>query len=137
MADLFNIDKQVATVLRAKCVSKFQNTFPNIYVTTSDKNVKNPAFPNIYVKDLESVTIGETVGRNSITGLRSYIQIEVTDNEKEKTCKDIMKYIIGLMTKMKYQLVATPFTDNTTSDFRCICRFRRALTTETTFLGIK
>lgn len=137
MADLLNIEEQLTAVLRTKCNSYFSTTYPNIYITSSDKNVKDPTFPTVYIHQLNSTTLPTAIRRGSITGFRVEIQIEVTDNESQKHCKDVMDYIIGLMLKLKFNLVGSPYSDNTSESYRRIIRFRRGIAGGDTFLGIK
>ena len=124
---MLDIETIVYSRIKAILTSKLKTKYPNITFTTSDKVSSNPKFPNVYVHMLGSQETGEDVENNTINGVLTTFQIEVTDNELQTKAKDVMSEVVEIMKGMRFSVNAMPEFKNTDTAFRSVARFRRTI----------
>ena len=124
---MLDIETIVFSRIKAKTESKLKTKYPNISFTTSDKVSKKPKFPNVYVHLMGSTETGGDLEGNTINGVLTTFQIEVTDNENQSRAKEVMDAVVGVVKEMRFSITAMPEFKNTNSAYRSVVRCRRTI----------
>lgn len=109
----------------AKTKEKYKMTDKNFSTVGSSDT---PAvFPFVYVQTLSSSEVGRDLEGTSINAELYSFQIEVTDNRTQANVRTVMTEILKVMKRMAFEVVGTPYYEDTKDTHRCIARFRRAI----------
>lgn len=96
--------------------------------STIDTLGTEPIFPFIYVNLLPGVEEMQDLNNTTINGGTFTLQIRVTDNEDTVKVKNLMDKIVEVMKGMRFNVVATPeFNTSSSSIYNQIARFRRLI----------
>lgn len=96
--------------------------------STIDTLATSPIFPFIYVHLLPGVEEMQDLNNTTINGGTFTLQIRVTDNEDTVKVKNLMDKIIEVMKGMRFNVIAMPeFNASSSSIYNQIARFRRLI----------
>lgn len=96
--------------------------------STIDTLGTEPIFPFIYVCLLPGVEEMQDLNNTTINGGTFTLQIRVTDNEDTVKVKNLMDKIVEVMKGMRFNVVATPeFNSSSSSIYNQVARFRRLI----------
>lgn len=96
--------------------------------STIDTLATSPIFPFIYVHLLPGVEEMQDLNNTTINGGTFTLQIRVTDNEDTVKVKNLMDKIVEVMKGMRFNVVATPeFNASSSSIYNQVARFRRLI----------
>ena len=128
MADLLIVDNLILTRIKNKTASKLGSKYSSLTIkyTNNDRELLEPTFPTVFVKQLQTRAIGETFDGGINAGDFTF-QVDVYDNSSQTRAKDILKAIIAVMTDMYFTLATFPIFDNTTNVYRATARFTRVI----------
>lgn len=109
----------------AKTKEKYKMTDKNFSTVGSSDT---PAvFPFVYVKTLASSEVGRDLEGTSINAELYSFQIEVTDNKAQTNVRNVMAEVLKVMKSMAFEVVGTPYYEDTKDVHRCTARFRRTI----------
>ena len=124
---------RISSVVFTRIKNEFSNSLKTKYKMT-DKNFSTvgssdtPAvFPFVYVQLLPSVEQGQDLEGNEINAGLFTFQIEVTDNQKQTTAKEVMSEIKRIMKSMRFTVQCTPTLEDTKDTHRAIMRCNRLI----------
>lgn len=128
--ELLALESIITTHLKAEVPSILNN--PNISFTneTSDKT---PTLPNVYVHELDSSEVGNSIPNNVIHAIRDTIQIEATTNTNKADARKIINACVSVMKSLRYGLVASPVYTRINNTHRFVIRVRRVIANGDTF----
>lgn len=96
--------------------------------STIDTLATSPIFPFIYVHLLPGVEEMQDLNNTTINGGTFTLQIRVTDNEDTVKVKNLMDKIVEVMKGMRFNVVAMPeFNASSSSIYNQVARFRRLI----------
>ena len=96
--------------------------------STIDTLGTEPIFPFIYVLLLPGVEEMQDLNNTTINGGTFTLQIRVTDNEDTVKVKNLMDKIVEVMKGMRFNVVAMPeFNSSSSSIYNQVARFRRLI----------
>lgn len=124
---MLDVESVVFSKIKAILTSKLKTKYPELSFTTSDKVLKNPKFPNVYIHLVGTSEIGADLDNASINGILATFQIETTDNQNQNRTKEVMDEVVNVMKGMRFSVIAMPEFSNTDSTYRSVARFRRAI----------
>lgn len=82
-------------------------------------------FPYVVVKTLPAAETGMTLERTGLNGALFAFQVDVIDNAKQQTSKEIMTEIMRIMKTMSFEIVGMPTFEDNLDEHRSTARFRR------------
>ena len=112
---------------------------------TNEVSDNQPSFPNVYIHELESSEVGNSIPNQTIHALRDTIQIEVTTNTSKSdartvimACVNAMKCLrimacVNAMKCLRYSLVVAPIYTKINNVHRFVIRCRRIVANGDTF----
>ena len=122
------ISPTVLTKLKTDGEAKLKTKYPDINFTTVDRVASsNAQFPTVYVDEMAGAEQGADLEGQDINAVMSSFQIEVIDNVSQNRSNEVMNEIVGIMKSMRYQVIATPEFQNTSTTYRSVARFRRVV----------
>lgn len=96
--------------------------------STIDTLATSPIFPFIYVHLLQGVEEMQDLNNTTTNGGTFTLQIRVTDNEDTVKVKNLMDKIVEVMKGMRFNVVAMPeFNSSSSSIYNQVARFRRLI----------
>lgn len=96
--------------------------------STVDTLGTEPIFPFIYVHLLPGVEEMQDLNNTTINGGTFTLQIRVTDNEDTVKVKNLMDKIVEVMKGMRFNVVAMPeFNASSSSIYNQVAKFRRLI----------
>ena len=124
---------RISSIVFTRIKNEFSNSLKTKYKMT-DKNFSTvgssdtPAvFPFVYVQLLPSVEQGQDLEGNEINAGLFTFQIEVTDNQKQTTAKEVMSEVKRIMKSMRFTVQCTPTLEDTKDTHRAIMRCNRLI----------
>lgn len=119
------IKSKVFTKIEIEGKKRLQKMFPNIYFTTSGKASTNPKFPTVYVKRLQGSEIGSDLEGTRINAIVAGFQVDVIDNKSENNAETVAYVVQDIMKRMGFEVVGSPFSDNSGDEYRVVARYQR------------
>lgn len=119
------IKSKVFTRIKVEGTKRLQKQFPNIYFTTSSKVEKTPKFPTVYVKRLQSTERGRDLEGTGINAIVAGFQVDVIDNKSENNAETVAYVVQDIMKRMRFEVVGSPFSDNSGDEYRVVARYQR------------
>lgn len=126
MSWITDLDSMIFTRIKYKLEKKFKTKYPDFNVTNTDKSLKEPKFPNVYIQVLGNPEAGETTEAEEINAVVYTMQIDVTTKTQLST-REVSDEVINILKEMMFKGVAFPYPSNTDDTFRNIARFRRTI----------
>lgn len=121
------LDSQIFTRIKTQFPEKVKKKYPDLKFTNSDRADTNPKFPTVYVHQMGSMEQAQDLSGENLNAVLATYQIEVSTNTKQSEAQDVMSYIVKIMKKMRFSIIAMPEFQNTTSVYRSVARFRRMI----------
>lgn len=106
---------------------RIKEKYPNLNFTTSDSQVVTPKFPSVYIHQMSSPEMGQTIDGFEINAIMATFQIEVTDNVSQSNCTQVMNEVVTAMKSMRFNVTMMPEFNNSGQIYRKIARFRRLI----------
>lgn len=119
------IKSKVFTRIKVEGTKRLQKQFPNIYFTTSGKAIANPKFPTVYVKSLSGSERGRDLEGTGINAIVAGFQVDVIDNKSENNAETVAYVVQDIMKRMEFEVVGSPFSDNSGDEYRVVARYQR------------
>ena len=82
-------------------------------------------FPYVVLKTLPAAETGRTLEGTGLNGVLFAFQVDVIDNAKQQTSKEIMTEIMRIMKTMGFEIIAMPTFEDNLEEHRSTARFRR------------
>ena len=110
--ELLQMESIVTTQLKVRVPRLLNNAYPNISFTNEISD-KTPDFPNVYIHELDTSEVGNSIPNNMIHAVRDTVQIEVTTNTSKSDARKVANACVTAMKAMRYSLRTTPiYTKN-------------------------
>lgn len=130
--DLLQLENIVTTQLSVRVPKLTNNKFPNMSFT-NEVSDNQPSFPNVYIHELESSEVGNSIPNQTIHALRDTIQIEVTTNTSKSDARTVIMACVNAMKCLRYSLVVAPIYTKINNVHRFVIRCRRIVANGDTF----
>ena len=124
---------RISSVVFTRIKNEFSSTIKKNY-KMKDENFSTvgssdtPAvFPFVYIQLLPSTEQGQDIEGNTINAGLFTFQIEVTDNQKQATAKEVMSEVKRIMKSMRFTVQPTPDIQDTKDTHRTIMRCNRII----------
>ena len=130
--ELLALESIVTTQLKARVPKILDNAYPNISFT-NEITEKTPSFPNVYVHELDSSEVGNSIPNQTIHAIRDTFQIEVTTNTNKADARKVINACIYAMKILRYSIVTSPIYTKDNNTHRFIIRARRVIANGDTF----
>ena len=124
---------RISSIVFTRIKNEFSSSLKTKYKMT-DSNFSTvgssdtPAvFPFVYVQLLPSAEAGQDLEGNEINAGLFTFQIEVTDNQKQTTAKEVMSEVKRIMKSMRFTVQPTPDIQDTKDTHRAIMRCNRII----------
>lgn len=124
---------RISPIVFTRVKNEFSSTIKTKYKMTNSNfstvgSSDTPAvFPFVYVQLLPSVEQGQDLDGTSINAGLFTFQIEVTDNQKQATAKEVMSEVKRIMKSMRFTVQCTPTLEDTKDTHRAIMRCNRLI----------
>lgn len=117
---------RICNDLPEELIEKYDMTFANF--STESKVQKEAIFPCVYVHLLPGAEKMNDLRGVSFNGGLYTIQVDVTDNEKASTSKEIIDAITMIMKAMRFTITDMPeFSNADSSLYRQTARYKRLI----------
>lgn len=124
--ELLQLESIITTQLKVRVPKLLNNKYPSISFTNEvSDNVPN--FPNVYIHELESTEIGNSIPNQTIHAVRDTIQIEVSTNTSKSDARIVMNACINSMKLLRYSIPGFPVYTKVNNIHRFIIRARRTV----------
>lgn len=130
--ELLQLESIVLTQLKVRVPKLLNNQFPSISFTNEISDVV-PTFPNVYVHELQSSEVGQSLPNQTIHAIRDTIQIEVSSNISKSDARTVINACIEVCKILRYSLAGTPVYTKDNNLHRFIIRVRRVVASGDTF----
>lgn len=124
---------RISSIVFTRIKNEFSSTLNTKYKMTNSNfstvgSSDTPAvFPFVYVQLLPSAEAGQDLEGNEINAGLFTFQIEVTDNQKQTTAKEVMSEVKRIMKSMRFTVQPTPDIQDTKDTHRTIMRCNRII----------
>lgn len=99
--------------------------YPDINCTTRNSNTVPTTFPTMYLHELPSAEVGNTLDNTEVQAVMSTIEVQVFVNTTEQDAKKIMVTITTEMKNMGYSVTAFPIVTTSNNVSTGVARYRR------------
>lgn len=124
--ELLQLESIITTQLKVRVPKLIGSSYPNMsFVNEVSDNT--PSFPNVYVHELGSAELGNTIDNSEIHAVRNTVQIEVTTNQTKSDARKVVNACIEAMKTLRYSVVATPVYTKVNNIHRFVIRVRRVV----------
>lgn len=120
-----DIESMIFTRIKKNIGEHLKNKYPNIFFTSSDKNEFEPKFPTVLIRDIGGIEKGIDLENNNINAYQCTIQVDVIDNVSQSRAKEVMRYVVDEMKKLRFSVAISPHSDNKADAYRSVARFKR------------
>lgn len=124
---------RISSIVFTRIKNEFSSSLKTKYKMT-DSNFSTvgssdtPAvFPFVYVQLLPTSEAGQDIEGDTINAGLFTFQIEVTDNQKQTTAKEVMSEVKRIMKSMRFTVQPTPDIQDTKDTHRTIMRCNRII----------
>lgn len=118
------IKKEFSATIKTKYGMKDQQ-FSN-----GDSGTAPAKFPYVVLKTLPAAETGRTTEGTELNGVLFAFQVDVIDNAKQQTSKEIMLEIVRIMKAMAFDVKDMPTFEDNLDEHRSTARFRRNMAKE-------
>lgn len=124
-----DIETTVFSRVKIEGTVAFKKKFPQITYTADNATSDDAVFPTVFVQELAGSETGSDLNGNSINGVISTFQIDVSDNQDngKQNCKEVMSKVIESMKSMRYEVITTPIYRKSNNLWIGSARFRRTI----------
>lgn len=122
-----DLETTIFSAVKTKLLARLGTTYPNIYVTNSDKTLSTPVFPTVFIRELSGVEQGTTLEGDSVNAVLETVQVDVTSNTSQRDAKKVMMTVSEIFKEMKFNINAMPEFNNDGDIYRSVARFRRVI----------
>lgn len=124
--DLLQLESIVTTQLKVLVPQLTNNRYETISFS-NEVSDNMPSFPNVYVHELESSEVGNSIPNKTIHAIRDTFQIEVTTNTSKSDARIVINACVNAMKSLGYGLTMTPVYTKVNNIHRFVIRMRRIL----------
>ena len=124
--DLLQLESIITTQLKVKVPALTNNRFSTISFT-NEVSDNTPSFPNVYIHELESSEVGNSLPNKTIHALRDTFQIEVTTNTSKSDARVVINACVNAMKSLGYGMTMSPVYTKVNNIHRFIIRMRRII----------
>lgn len=123
--DLLEIESIVKTQLSIRMPELLNNAYPSITFCTEISD-KQPIFPNVYIHEIGTNEVGNSIPNNIIHAARVTIQIDVTTNTSKDDCIRVKNACVLAMKALQFSAdTVGPVKES--NMHRCIIRAARVI----------
>lgn len=141
--DILQLESIVTTQLKArvpKTIIGYSGDTPITIIDrypkisfTNEVSDKQADFPNVYIHELESSEVGNSIPNQTIHAIRDTIQIDVSTNANRSDARTVINACIRAMKVLRYSVTASPVYIKTNNIHRYVIRVRRVVANGDTF----
>ena len=124
--DILQLESIVTTQLKVRVPRILDGAYPTLSFTTEITD-KTPSFPNVYVHEMDSSEVGNSIPNDMIHAVRDTIQFDVTTNTKKADAHIVAMAVINAMKVLRYSVVTMPVYIKTNNLHRYTFRMRRTV----------
>lgn len=121
------------SIVYSRIVSDFPETVKTKYKMTKDNfstvsmSATNAVFPFVYVNTLAASERGQDLQNTDINGGLFGFQVDVIDNQSQSRAREIMKEVMRIMKRMRFNVTEIPYFESTQDEYRQTARFQRVI----------
>lgn len=124
--DLLQLENLVTTQITKRVTDKLYGKYPNLTFTT-ELDIEDPSFPNVYIHELEPVEISNSIPNDKIHAVRDTIQIEVVTNTSKADGRIVVNACVNAMKEIRYSIIMMPIYQKSNNLHRFVFRARRVV----------
>lgn len=122
-----DIESIVNTKIKYGFSQQLKNKYPNLTFTTESGSDTKAKFPCVYLQRLPSTELAQSTDGIKIAAGQFSFQVTVSDNSSRRTAKVVMDEVVTIMRKMHFTLIQMPISQNGSSLYIEVARFRRVI----------
>lgn len=107
--DLLQLESIIKTQLSVRVPRLTNNRYPNM-TFVSEVSDTTPAFPCVYVHELEPTELGNDLQNQRIHAVRATFQIEVSTNTNKADARTVTSACINAMKALRFSYVSEIYT---------------------------
>ena len=130
--ELLELENIITTQIKVRVPKLTENKYPDLSVTNEDSD-KQPSFPNIYVHELESSEVGNSIPNQQIHAIRDTFQIVVSTNTNKSESREVTNACILAFKHLRYSVISSPIYYKDNNIHRFVFRVRRIIANGDTF----
>lgn len=130
--DLLQLESTITTQLKVRVPQLTNNRFSTI-TFTNEVSDNTPSFPNVYVHELETSEVGNSIPNKTIHAIRDTFQIEVTTNTSKSDARVVINACVNAMKSLGYGMTMSPIYTKVNNIHRFVIRMRRIVANGDTF----
>ena len=125
---VFDTQTNVYSRLKGYCEAKLKTTYPDITVTMDSHVPTTPKFPNVYIRFLAPIEVGQDLVGEDINAmyLTAQIDVTVTDAQGMIVANEVSKVVADCMKDMRFNATLPEFVD-TDTEYRTVSRYARTV----------
>lgn len=128
-----DIEPRVFSLIKSYTYTDLVAKYPSILFTTIDALPTDTTYSHtVYIHELNGVEVGRDLENIGVNAYESTFEVKVSVTELDSTSKkqevrDIVGYITEAFKKLKFNIVAMPTVEISSSAYTCPIRFRRII----------
>lgn len=123
-ADIFD---RIYTIVKKRLTAELKRSYPLIYITNDNSVTKNNEFPTVFMHEISSPEIGQTLEADEIYGITETIQIDVYAKSMT-TVKNVTPHVVMNMKRLMFSMVTGPLYTTVDGVSYGFVRCRRTIT---------
>ena len=130
--ELLELESIVTTQLRVRVPEITKNKYPKMSFTM-ESSENSASFPNVYVHELDSSEVGNSIPNQQIHAIRDTIQVLVSTNTNKSEAREVTNACIMAFKHLRYSVVSSPIYYKDNNIHRFVFRVRRTIASGDTF----
>ena len=98
-----DIEPRLFTIFK----KRMKESFPNVFYTTANENVKESKFPCVLFHEIGQEEIGQDLDNVTVNAVRSTIQVQVY-SKKAAECKEVTSAAVAQLKQLRYNIASMP-----------------------------
>lgn len=109
------IGRKIFTIVKYRSEKELKSEYPNILFTETDKP-KSPqsSFPTVFVRELDTVGVGDTLEGTEEVAIRFSREIKVMHDKSQNDARKVIYHVLGQFKKLGFNITYPSLTNSTT-----------------------
>ena len=130
--ELYAMESIITTQLKTRVPRLLGDAYPNISFTNEISD-KTPSFPNVYIREIDSTELGNTLVNQTVHAIRDSYQIDVTTNTSKSDCRKVANACVSAMKALSFSITSMPIYLKNENVHRFVIRAQRVVAQGDTF----
>lgn len=130
--DILQMESIITTQLKVRVPKLTDNRFPKMSFA-NEVSDSVPSFPNVYIHELESSEVGNSIPNQTIHAIRDTLQIDVSTNTNKADARTVTNACIYVLKTLRYSVIMSPIYQKDNNIHRFVFRVRRVIANGDTF----